>query len=69
MRRHELGIVLAQDTGFKIASDPDTVRAPDVAFVGQERRERDILEEELEAVWRGDKSALDALDAYSGKTK
>ena len=36
-RRHELGIVLAQDTGFKIASDPDTVRAPDVAFVGQER--------------------------------
>jgi ABC-type glycerol-3-phosphate transport system substrate-binding protein len=35
----------------------------------QARRERDILEEELEAVWRGDKSALDALDAYSGKTK
>src|SRR2546428_2236833 len=36
-RRHELGIVLAQDTGFKIASDPDTVRAPDVAFVWRER--------------------------------
>ena len=36
-RRHELGIVLAQDTGFKIGSDPDTVRAPDVAFVTRER--------------------------------
>lgn len=33
VRRHDLGVVCAQDTGFKIASDPDTVRAPDVAFV------------------------------------
>jgi len=39
-RRHELGLVLAQDTGFKIASDPDTVRAPDVAFVARARVER-----------------------------
>lgn len=31
--RHQLGFVFAQDTGFKIASDPDTIRAPDVAFV------------------------------------
>jgi len=37
VRRHRLGIVAGQDTGFKIASDPDTVRAPDVAFVGRER--------------------------------
>ncbi len=29
--------MFAQDTGFKIASDPDTVRAPDVAFVGRAR--------------------------------
>lgn len=35
--RHGLGIVFAQDTGFKIGSDPDTVRAPDVAFVGRDR--------------------------------
>src|SRR3989475_12514233 len=35
--RQELGLVFAQDTGFKIPSDPDTVRAPDVAFVGRER--------------------------------
>lgn len=31
--RHDLGVVCAQDTGFKIESEPDTVRAPDVAFV------------------------------------
>lgn len=37
VRRHKLGIVFAQDTGFKITSDPDTVRAPDVAFVGRDR--------------------------------
>jgi Uma2 family endonuclease len=32
-----LGTVFAQDTGFHIEHDPDTVRAPDVAFVSQER--------------------------------
>jgi len=34
---HRLGAVFAQDTGFKIASNPDTVRAPDLAFLGHER--------------------------------
>jgi len=37
VRRHRLGLVFAQDTGFKIGSDPDTVRAPDVAFVARDR--------------------------------
>src|SRR3989442_15746182 len=37
VRQHGSGTVFAQDTGFKIASDPDTVRAPDVAFLGRER--------------------------------
>ena len=37
VRRHSLGIVFAQDTGFKIAADPDTVRGADVAFVGRDR--------------------------------
>jgi Uma2 family endonuclease len=32
-----LGAVFGQDTGFKIASDPDTVLAPDLAFVVQAR--------------------------------
>jgi len=34
---HDLGDVFGQDTGFKIASDPDTVRAPDFAFLARER--------------------------------
>ena len=34
---HGLGAVFGQDTGFKIASDPDTVRAPDLAFVDRAR--------------------------------
>ena len=33
-----LGVLCSQDTGFKIGSDPDTVRAPDVAFISQSRR-------------------------------
>lgn len=37
VQRHALGDIFAQDTGFKIAADPDTVRAPDLAFVARER--------------------------------
>ena len=37
VRTHGLGAVFGQDTGFKIASDPDTVRAPDLAFVDRAR--------------------------------
>ena len=38
-RAHELGKVLAGDPGFWLTVDPDTVRAPDVAFVTRERVE------------------------------
>jgi Uma2 family endonuclease len=31
------GAVFAAETGFKIDHDPDTVRTPDVAYVGPER--------------------------------
>lgn len=34
-----LGTTFVGDVGFQIASDPDTVRAPDVAFVTRERVE------------------------------
>ncbi|HEY8600683.1 MAG TPA: Uma2 family endonuclease [Thermomicrobiales bacterium] len=34
---HRLGRVFAAETGFLIATDPDTVRAPDVAFVRSEQ--------------------------------
>ena len=37
VQAHKLGDVFGQDTGFKIASNPDTVRAPDLAFVSRER--------------------------------
>jgi Uma2 family endonuclease len=37
VRQHKLGRVYAGDTGFSIGRDPDTVRAPDVAFVRAER--------------------------------
>jgi Uma2 family endonuclease len=32
-----LGIVTAAETGFQLARDPDTVRAPDVGFICSER--------------------------------
>ena len=32
-----LGMVVAAETGFKLETDPDTVRAPDVGFVRRER--------------------------------
>jgi Uma2 family endonuclease len=35
--QHDLGVTLAAETGFIIRRNPDTVRAPDVAFVRQER--------------------------------
>lgn len=34
---HDLGVVTGAETGFHIASDPDTVRTPDVAFVSHKR--------------------------------
>ena len=36
---HQLGEVFAAGTGFHLASNPDTVRAPDVAFVSRRRAE------------------------------
>jgi Uma2 family endonuclease len=35
--QHALGVVLVAEAGFQISRDPDTVRAPDVAFVRAER--------------------------------
>ena len=34
---HDLGDVVPGDVGFRLTTDPDTVRAPDVAFVSAER--------------------------------
>ncbi len=37
VRANELGEVFAAETGFILRRDPDTVRAPDAAFVARER--------------------------------
>ncbi len=37
VREKGLGIVFTSEVGFKLASDPDTVRGPDVSFVGGAR--------------------------------
>jgi Uma2 family endonuclease len=39
VEENDLGAVFAAETGFVLATDPDTVRAPDVAFVARERVE------------------------------
>ncbi len=39
VEQHQLGEVYGAETGFRIESDPDTVLAPDVAFVRRERIE------------------------------
>lgn len=43
VHQRRLGLVAPQDTGFKLKSDPDTVRAPDVAFVSRARLPRGEL--------------------------
>ena len=47
---NRLGVVYAAETGFKLATDPDTVRAPDVAFVSRVRVE---AIGEVEGFWPG----------------
>jgi len=37
VRQTHAGLVLAAETGFRLATNPDTVRAPDVAFVRADR--------------------------------
>lgn len=46
VKQHGLGRAYAAETGFRISREPDTVRAPDVAFVRSERviRSRKFME-------------------------
>ena len=50
VRTNSLGVVFAAETGFGISSNPDTVRAPDAAFV---RRERVEAVGNMEDYWPG----------------
>lgn len=40
VKSNNLGVTYGAETGFKLARDPDTVRAPDIAFVRRERIEQ-----------------------------
>ncbi|MEX2154938.1 MAG: Uma2 family endonuclease [Gemmatimonadaceae bacterium] len=37
VKTYGLGVVVAAETGFKLSSNPDTVRAPDVGFISAAR--------------------------------
>jgi Uma2 family endonuclease len=50
VQAHQLGEVCAAETGFLLASNPDTVRAPDVAFISKQRVE---AIGEVEGYWPG----------------
>jgi Uma2 family endonuclease len=41
VEEHDLGVTTAAETGFLISRDPDTVRAPDCAFVSKARLPED----------------------------
>lgn len=40
VKANKLGVVCAAETGFVLSHNPDTVRAPDIAFISRERYER-----------------------------
>ena len=50
VKRHKLGYVCGAETGFRIAQNPDTVRAPDAAFVCQASIERQGI---IKGYWEG----------------
>lgn len=50
IRQHDLGIVFGAETGFRLSSNPDTVRAPDFAFIAKVNIPQQAPEE---AFWPG----------------
>ncbi len=50
VKTHKLGYVCGAETGFKIAQNPDTVRAPDAAFVSQASIEQQGI---VRGYWEG----------------
>jgi Uma2 family endonuclease len=50
VEQYNLGLVFGAETGFRLASDPDTVRAPDISFVAK----RNLPEQEPnDGFWPG----------------
>jgi Uma2 family endonuclease len=50
VRKHKLGVVLSNDSGFLLERDPDTVLGPDLAFIRAERLAAQPL---TEGYWPG----------------
>lgn len=50
VKQNRLGVVLAAETGFRLAGNPDTVLAPDIAFIRQEQL---TPASETEKFWSG----------------
>ena len=50
VKTHKLGYVCGAETGFKITQNPDTVRAPDAAFVSQASIEQQGI---VRGYWEG----------------
>jgi Uma2 family endonuclease len=50
VEEHDLGVVFGAETGFRLARDPDTVRAPDISFIASERLPE---REPAEGFWPG----------------
>ena len=50
VEQHDLGMMFGAETGFRLSRDPDTVRAPDIAFVDKQN-----LPDQMptEAFWPG----------------
>ena len=50
VRRHDLGMMFGAETGFRLARSPDTVRAPDIAFIAKQSLPAEMPRE---AYWPG----------------
>lgn len=50
IEQHDLGIVFGAETGFRLTTNPDTVRAPDFAFISKEHVPSTLPQE---AYWPG----------------
>jgi Uma2 family endonuclease len=50
IRRQQLGLLFGAETGFRLSRDPDTVRAPDFAFISKQNLPSELPRE---AFWPG----------------
>ena len=73
VREQALGVVFGGETGFLLARDPDTVRAPDIAFIHKDHLPSPLPEE---AYWPGAPdlavevvSPSDTMNEIDGKVK